>query len=394
MNAAPRRVLLMSGSLEGGGSERQILQLARLLDRRRFAPQLYLTHRRGGLLNEVPGDCPVFAFDDAPAVATAAGGGRWHLPGQVFRQQQAQFRRLVLEQRIEVIYDRTFQMTRLAACVDAFGVPRVSTVVSLPDQMVPQLETRWRAWKVRQLRRAYRRSAAVIAVSDAAARVAERYYRLPAGQVQTIRNPIDVDRVQAAAKMPCQVAWPRQDGAARLICIGRLSREKDPATLVEALAQLQRRDEVPGWQCLIVGDGPLRSELASRVEAAGLSDRVRLTGSLANPLPLLAAADMLVLPSRIEGLPNVVLEALSVGCPVIATTAGGTPELLQQGRWGGLVPPAQPDRLAAAIEQQIARRPQPAARAAAQAYVRQEFATTKLIPMIEHVLLSTSSAAT
>src|SRR5208283_5354493 len=97
---------------------------------------------------------------------------------------------------------------------------------------------------------------------------------------------------------------------------------------------------------VLFGDGVLRSELSRRVEAAHLSANFVLAGFREDLDRFVPALDLLVLPSFTEGLPNVVLEALAAAIPVVGTAVGGTPEILEDGKCGYLVPPGEPQALA------------------------------------------------
>jgi glycosyltransferase involved in cell wall biosynthesis len=126
--------------------------------------------------------------------------------------------------------------------------------------------------------------------------------------------------------------------------IGRLSREKGHADLLDAVARVV----AAGHQCSVVlaGDGPERPALEERSRQLGLTDTVHFLGYVARPQLVLEEADLVVLPSHTEGLPNAVLEALAMGVPVLATAVGGTPEVISDGITGRLVPPSAPEMLA------------------------------------------------
>jgi glycosyltransferase involved in cell wall biosynthesis len=131
------------------------------------------------------------------------------------------------------------------------------------------------------------------------------------------------------------------------IAVGRLEPQKDHGTLLAAFGLLDR--SAPA-RLVIAGDGAERRRLDQMVRDMGLARRVTLLG-LRNDVPdLLAAADGLVSSSRYEGLPNVVMEAMAASLPVVATDVGGTPELVDDGITGLLVPPRSPMRLAAAMD--------------------------------------------
>jgi glycosyltransferase involved in cell wall biosynthesis len=130
-----------------------------------------------------------------------------------------------------------------------------------------------------------------------------------------------------------------------LVFAGRLGPQKAVHVLLEALV------DADGVTLAIAGDGPERGALERRVSALGLDGRVRLLGSVPREtvLRLFRAADASVLPSAWENFPHTVVEALAVGCPVIATAVGGVPELVRDGENGLLVVPNDADALTAAI---------------------------------------------
>jgi glycosyltransferase involved in cell wall biosynthesis len=136
----------------------------------------------------------------------------------------------------------------------------------------------------------------------------------------------------------------------RLVCVARLSPEKGHLILLDALAALHRAGR--SFHCTLVGDGPMRQELESRAAALGLDGRVSFAGAQppAKVAGYYAEADAVVLASFGEGIPLVLMEAMSHGRPVIATWVGGIPELVVPGKTGWLVPPGSVDALREALE--------------------------------------------
>ena len=130
-----------------------------------------------------------------------------------------------------------------------------------------------------------------------------------------------------------------------LVFAGRLGPQKALDVALEALV------EVPGVDLVVAGDGPERPALERRVAELGLDGRVRFLGSVSREtvLRLFRASDGSVLPSRWENFPHTVVEALAMGCPVIATAVGGVPEVLRDRENGLLVPPGDPEALARSV---------------------------------------------
>ena len=137
-----------------------------------------------------------------------------------------------------------------------------------------------------------------------------------------------------------------------IVFIGRLMAQKAVADLVAAIDILQHVR--PDAKTLIIGGGPLRDELIETAHKFDLDDKVRFVGHREDAQRLLAAADLLVLPSLYEGLPNVVLEAMRLGKPVVATAAPGTTEVVVDGETGLLVPLQNPTELARGIRKVLA----------------------------------------
>ncbi len=134
-----------------------------------------------------------------------------------------------------------------------------------------------------------------------------------------------------------------------VLAVGRLSREKALADLIEAVALL-RQGSLP-CRLVVVGHGPERPRLEQL--ATGRQVHVTFAGHVDDPGQYYADAEVFVLPSRSEGSPNVLLEAMAAGVPVVATAVGGIPEMATDGQHALLVPPAQPARLADAIARLI-----------------------------------------
>ena len=154
-------------------------------------------------------------------------------------------------------------------------------------------------------------------------------------------EPPEVDRAAIRASF----GWPAD--APMAMFAGRLMPQKGVDDLINALDLLQHVR--PALKTLIVGGGPLRGDLEETAKAYELPDKVRFLGHRDDVPRLLAASDMLVLPSLYEGLPNIVLEAMRFRKPVVATAAPGTTEVVIDGETGLLVPLKNPPALAKAI---------------------------------------------
>jgi glycosyltransferase involved in cell wall biosynthesis len=328
------RVLFCSSTMDGGGSERQLLYLLKGLDRSLFEPWLYLLRATGPLLNQIPEDCPMRAFwTDRPSPKI-----NW--PGRIHRQQIQHLANHIRTQGIDVLYDRLFHMTMISgpACLEAHCA-RVSTIVSPPQFDVMRRDNRWRWIKRRRLAKAYAASQALLSVSQGTAQAAADFYRIPMSRFEIVPSPIDIKTIETKSQQTIGLpTWT--EPTKKIVAIGRLGTEKGHPELLEAFALLVANCG-KNYQLHIAGEGPLRQSLENRIRELNLNDCAFLHGHMSNPYPLLKQGDLFVLPSHYEGLPNVMLEAMLCRCPILATnTEQGAGEYLRAEPLGELVPVA------------------------------------------------------
>lgn len=167
-----------------------------------------------------------------------------------------------------------------------------------------------------------------------------------------------------------------------VLFVGRLVADKDLPTLIEAFARVT----FPGARLDIVGDGPLRAEIEARIAEKGLQDRVRLRGYLADPSEAYRAARCLVLTSRFESFGNAVAEALAHGLPVVTTAAAGPVEIVENGRFGTIVPIGDVTAIAAALDAALADPGDPAPRQAKAKQFSIENAAHAYLALIEEMI--------
>ena len=196
-----------------------------------------------------------------------------------------------------------------------------------------------------RVRVATAQAAWVVPIWRGAALAWHEQLRVPAHRITVIPNAVRSGEFEPASpddRRAACLSFGLDPGAAVALCLGALSPEKRFDVAAQAVTLLQ------DVQLLVVGDGPMRTELAA------LGGRVRVVGPTAEPQRALAAADVLVLPSATEGQPAVAIEAALSGVPVVAAAVGGMSELVDHGRTGLLLkPPVGADRLSAAITEAI-----------------------------------------
>ncbi len=201
------------------------------------------------------------------------------------------------------------------------------------------------------IRFSYPFATGIIAVSQGVLNDLLSLSSLPNNKVRVIYNPAatGVSSLRESRMLQEQLWGIGFD--LHILSVGRLTQQKDHETLIKAFALLPKNINV---KLVILGEGLLRAELSALIEELGLQDRVSLPGFTTNPYPWFRSADLFVLSSRWEGFGNVLVEALECGIPVVSTNcASGPNEILEDGRYGKLVPVQDPTSLASAIFQSL-----------------------------------------
>lgn len=355
MNTGPTRIAFCITDLDPGGAERALVQLATRLDRTRWLPAVFALGERGALTTEL---------EAAGIAVTCLGAKRVRNVGVAWRLVR-ELRRF----RPELLQTFLFHANivgRLAGRLA--GVKHIVSGIRVAER-----RTRTHLWLDRATNGIVERN---VCVSTAVAEFSHRTAKLPPEKTVVIPNGVDVARFEAAEPADlAQFGMPL--GSRALIAVGRLDPQKGLQYLIEAMSGVVL--QVPDLHLLLVGEGPQRHQLETWIRERRLSDRVHIAGWRSDVPNLLRAAWCLVLPSLWEGMPNVVLEAMAAGLPVIATQVEGTNELVQEGQTGLLVG----SRSASALESAIialANDPDRAERlgAEAQNHVRRHFSWEKM----------------
>lgn len=194
--------------------------------------------------------------------------------------------------------------------------------------------------------RAWREAARVIAIS-AAVRDILLADGLDPARLRIVHSGIDLEAIRRRGEAPDpRPALGLPVDRPLLLNVAALADHKDQLTLLGAAAELRRTRPDLLWA--IAGEGPERPRLEARIAALDLGGQVRLLGQVEDPMPLIRHATLFVMSSKEEGLGTTVLDAMALGTPIVATRAGGIPEMLAGGH-GSLAPPRDPVALAAEV---------------------------------------------
>ena len=324
---SPYRIAYVIGELGKGGAESQLYELLRHLDRRRFAPRVFVLTAGGWWVAPIRAlGVPV---EEIPR----------HGPADVRRlaRLRVALRRFAPHVVHTILWSGN-SYGRLAAL--GLGIP----VVIAAERVV----SAYRSWQVMVERALDRVTDAYLVNCEAIAAWQVERKRLPREKIEVIPNGIDLGRMPPFAldRRGARVAagLPRDR---RLVAgVGRLDAQKDFPTFLRAAAMIAA--EFPDVDFLVVGEGEERAALGVLARRLGLGARVAFTGLRHDVPRLLAGVDIFALTSLYEGFPNVLLEAMATGAVAVASDVGGCRELVTSGETGLLVPPRAPAAVAAA----------------------------------------------
>jgi glycosyltransferase involved in cell wall biosynthesis len=189
----------------------------------------------------------------------------------------------------------------------------------------------------------------IVAVSQGTAAFVVQQERIPESKVVIVPNGVDLQHYRPGDHAAARLRWAIPKGGFVIASIGRLHPQKGHRFLLEALASI--RSDIAGIVCLIAGEGQLREELIQYATVLGVADCCRFLGAVPDTRSIYDVADVAVLASLYEGMPNVVLEAMAMACPVVATRVQGSSDLVRPGETGLLVPPGDSLALAEGLRE-------------------------------------------
>ncbi len=326
----PRLALLLP-NLEGGGAERIMINLAEGFLQQGCAVDLVLVKAEGVYLEQLPAQARLIDLNARSTYLALPG-----LYGYLRRQAP-----LALLSTLDLTNLTAVLMRRLSR-----GSTRV--VIRVASTVSVQKRTPLKNRLVRlALSRFYPLADEIVAVSHGVADDLAAYIGLNRRRIHVIYNPVITPRLFQLANEEAEHPWFTENGPPVILGVGRLSAPKGFATLIEAFALVRRERRA---RLVIFGEGGERARLESLAQSLGIAQDCDLPGFVANPYAHMRRAAVFVLPSRWEGLPNVLIEALACGCPVVSSDCpSGPAEILDGGRYGYLVPTQDAQALANAI---------------------------------------------
>jgi glycosyltransferase involved in cell wall biosynthesis len=323
-------VLHLITSFEIGGTERQAVELLKRLDGERYDVRLAVLRNEGPFYGEIEArfpdvpEFPLTSFYDANAL-----------------KQLTRLRRLMLRDKIDILHAHDFYSSFIGAAAARLCGVRVIAC----QRHLKLSDRRAHKWGTRLIHRLAHR---ILVNSEAIRDHIIEHDSAPLGKIVVIRNGVVPVTSSTNPREELRRELGLEAGSTLVGIVARLQAVKGHQFFIEAAARVLRsRREV---HFVLVGDGPLRTEIENQAAALGITDHVHMLGDRADVSRLVGAFDLLVLASLHEGLPNAVMEAMAAGVQVVATSVGGTKELIADGVTGYLAPPSDSAALADRIE--------------------------------------------
>jgi glycosyltransferase involved in cell wall biosynthesis len=322
-------------SLAGGGMERMRIHLIREWIRCGVQVDLVVSQFKGALCEQVPREVRVFELARRHPTLFPFGLSRY------------------------IKHRKPTHILSAANDINAFTLliallTRVSApiVISVHNHLSSELELARGLEKIKLysvlwlLKHLVHRARAVVAVSQGVATDLKQYLSVPDHKLHVIYNPVITGETRVRLQEPLNDC-PVPTGIPWILFVGRLVHAKGIDLLFDAFQLISGTSPA---HMVLAGEGPLKEELILRARSAGLDARIHFVGFQSNPMPWMREASVLVLSSRHEGLPNVLIEAMACGTQVVATDCpSGPAEILCEGKYGRLVPVGHQEFLATAI---------------------------------------------
>lgn len=347
------KVMIFIDDFSATGVVINAIAIARHLRDRGCTVEMIAAQAEGALIEHIPEGVTIASLLPT-GTAESSRSGR-------MRRSAFAFRKRIKEFAPDVLFSAG-NHGHLLSVFASLGRPRCRTIARISNDLDHMINgkplkpfSRW--WRVTKFR-------AVAAFADQLVFVSRHMAKskavLGSGAIRKaviIPNGVDVASVRERAGKPVSHEWLTDlEEQPLVLAVGRLALQKNFGNLLSALAIARRTKPL---RLLLIGAGPLKDELLRTAEELGIGDAVQIMKPFPNPMPFLARASVVALPSWWEGSSNVLLEALACGTPIVASrTAGNAEDVLDFGRYGLLIDPDDAEGMAAALLIQTSAEPQ------------------------------------
>lgn len=326
------RLAIFLPSLDGGGAERVMVMIANGIAARGFSVDLILANAKGPYISEVSDKVRIVDLQCSRILASLT-----KLSSYLRKERPVAMLSALRHANIIAVFARALSriQTRLI----------ISERNQVSAAFKPPMSFRLHIIKC-LMRFAYARSDGIVAVSNGVAGDLAKYLKT-GPEIEVIYNPVCIDSLERLASADVRHPWLMPDQLPVILGVGRLEPQKDFSTLLKAFALVTQTHSA---RLMILGEGKLETQLKAEASALGIIHLVDFPGFVENPYVYMSHAGVFVLSSAWEGLPNVLIQAMACGTPVVSTDCpSGPEEILENGRWGRIVPVGDHERLAKAI---------------------------------------------
>lgn len=328
------KIALFLPSLRGGGAERMMVHLARGFVERGLNADIVLAKAEGPYLSQVPPEVRIVDLKASRILLAFPGLVRY------LRKERPEALLSTLNHANIVAL-----LARLLSNVSTRVVIRIAATISTGLRNSPSTK---KIMNLYLMKYCYPRADGVVAISNGVADDIIEVIGLACDRIKVIYNPVVTPGLFSQSKEPVDHPWFTANSPPIILGVGRLTVQKDFTTLIKAFS-IVRRNRLA--RLIILGEGEQRTKLEALVRELGLEEDVSMPGFVDNPFAYMSKASVFVFSSIWEGLGNVLVEAMACGCPVVSTDCpSGPAEILENGKWGKLVPVGNAEALAVAVE--------------------------------------------
>ncbi len=323
-----KKIAFFLPSLRGGGAERVMVELAHNLSMRDVMVDIVLAKAEGPYLSGLPSSIRVIDLDKDRVIRSL-----FSLVKYLSKEKPDTIFSTLNHANVVVVLARIMSGCRSRVVLRQANTLSNNLKIESESGFIGKILPYF-------IRALYPLADSLIAVSNGVAEDLRNEVSVPPGKIKVIYNPLVGQRLYKDSENELPHPWFQSGEPPVVLGIGRLDKVKDFHTLIDAFVLSIK---IKSIRLVILGEGEQRDELQAKIDAYGIGDLVSLPGFVNNPLPFMKKAGVFVLSSISEGLPGVLIQALAIGTPVVATNCpSGPDEILESGRWGALVPIGDP----------------------------------------------------
>ena len=336
-----KKISLFIPSLRGGGAERMMVNLANEFSRRGIATDLVLAQKEGEYFSEVKEGVNIVDLGSKRIL--------FSLFPLFFYLRKA---------RPDVLIASMEHVAIISILAKFLSFSKTKIIVRVANTLSFSLQgTKWYKRPIRKYGAFvfYRLANQIVTNSEGSAQNLSKTLSIKRERIKVIHNPAVTERMFESAKEAMGHPWLKDKEEPVIISAGRMHKQKDFETLIKAFASRRRKEPL---KLIILGEGEERPKLQALAEELGVLKSINMPGFMENPYAYISRADLFVLPSRWEGLPSALIEAMAFGLPVVSTDCPSGPrEILKDGKYGELVPVGDHKAMADAIAKVLRERP-------------------------------------